>query len=84
MDPVNQAEREYREGQGDDQLLREEMARIRRDGRPLEFDIDRQEPNWLSVSIVGLGTFNLRIEQARQLGSALLAEVEIATRGDIT
>lgn len=64
--------------------LAEEMAKVRRDGSPPMWDIDRDDRGYLHLTIIGLGTIKFPdFEAARQLGSALLAEVEIATRKDI-
>lgn len=76
---------DYDEDRAHDQLLREEYERIQRDGRPQLWDVAPAGTPipMLDLTFAGLGDVRLTIEQARQLGSALLAEVEIATRGDI-
>jgi hypothetical protein len=77
------SKQDYDEGRAADEMLREEIERVRREGRPLEFEIEYVGPNLLDVWVLGGGELRLTTEQARQLGSALLAEVEIATRKDI-
>lgn len=82
------SKQDYDEGRGTEQLLREECERIQRDGRGL-WEIGgtfAYGDERIDVRIAGLGIFRLTVEQALQLGSALLAEVEIAQRqrqGDI-
>lgn len=61
--------------------LAEEYAKIKAGGPPTMWDVDRDGiHDVICVAIAGLGEFTLTTEQARQLGSALLAEVEIATK----
>ena len=84
---MNDAEREYREGQGDDQLEMERLG-LRAPKHPVPGAIYtfewRLNDTHLVIDFPPIGQVWLTTEQARQLGSALLAEVEIATRGDIT
>lgn len=64
--------------------LAEEHAKIKAGGPPAMWDLDRDDRGYLHLTIMGLGTIKFpHLDAARQLGSALLAEVEIATRKDI-